>query len=395
MLALCLQVLLREPIINPNDDITLWFMVFGGGYQAAFYKPCSDFSLRIRLDVRCSVRPCTHTFGEWEVETMPGHRCMMDTSVLPNGKILIIGGTEEGLSNLDHRPNSCNVPVNEPWIYDPEAPAGRRYRRTGAYTNIARMYHGSHVMTSYGDILLGGSTIAEGFTSYYMRDFSVTPYQWAEFRWVQVTGWFLGCCFTLCKLMLLPNCNSLAAVHSIRRCLRMRQANLIMWHGGRTSMCACLLLLQLHRIELFKPHYILGARPTWASVPSQIEFGSTFTVTLAANTTASDIVAVVLSDQGTTTHSSNHATRTMLLAYTQAGGQTLMVTAPANIHIAQPGFYLLIAVARDDTYSVGRWLRLKGPWGSRPSSLPAPSQFVATASTQFETAAGEVAKLLL
>lgn len=37
-------------------------------------------------------------------------------------------------------------------------------------------------MTSYGDILVGGSTIAEGFTSYHMRDFSVTPYQWAEFR---------------------------------------------------------------------------------------------------------------------------------------------------------------------------------------------------------------------
>jgi hypothetical protein len=178
------QVLLREPIINPNDDTTLYFMVFGGGYQAAFYKPCSDFSIRIRLDIRCSTRPCTHTFGEWEVETMPGHRCMLDTAVLPNGKVMILGGTEEGLSNLDHRPNSCNVPVNEPWIYDPEAPAGRRYRRTGAYTNIARMYHGSHLMTSYGDILVGGSTIAEGFTSYHMRDFDVTPYQWAEFRWV-------------------------------------------------------------------------------------------------------------------------------------------------------------------------------------------------------------------
>lgn len=140
-----LQVLLRQPHTTPNSDITLWFMVFGGGYQAAFYKPCSDFSLRIRLDIRCSVSPCTHTFGAWEVETMPSHRCMVDTSVLPNGKVIVIGGTEEGLSNLDHRPNSCNCPHNEPWIYDPEAPAGRRYRRTGAYTNIARMYHGACV----------------------------------------------------------------------------------------------------------------------------------------------------------------------------------------------------------------------------------------------------------
>jgi hypothetical protein len=125
---------------------------------------------------------------------MLGHRCMSDAISLPNGKIVLIGGTEEGLSNLDHRPNSCNCPNNEPWIYDPFAPAGRRYRRTGAYTNIARMYHGSHIMTSYGDILVGGSTIAEGFTSYHMRDFSVTTYEWAEFRYVCVVQFLLSQC---------------------------------------------------------------------------------------------------------------------------------------------------------------------------------------------------------
>lgn len=144
-----------------------------------------------------------------------------------------------------------------------------------------------------------------------------------------------------------------------------------------------------HRIELFKPHYILGPRPTWAYVPSQVEFGSTFTVTLAANTSVADIVAVVLSDTGTTTHASNMAARSMKLAFSAAGGQALTVSAPVNIHVAQPGFYLLFAVARNDSYSVGSWLRLKGPWGSRPFSLPAPSQFVTAASSQFEVNFGE------
>ena len=147
---------MREPVLNPDGDVTLWFVVFGGSYQAAYFKPCSDFSLRIRLDVRCTTKPCTHTFGEWELETMPGPRCMSDALVLPNGKIIIIGGAEEGLSNLEYKPNNCNVPVNEPWIYDPYAPAGRRYRRTGVYTRIGRMYHQAHVMTSYGDILCAG-----------------------------------------------------------------------------------------------------------------------------------------------------------------------------------------------------------------------------------------------
>lgn len=118
MLHVHSQVVLREPVITPDSDITLWFMVFGGGHQAYFYKPCSDFSLRIRLDIRCSVKPCTHTFGEWEVETMPGHRCMLDTAVLPNGKVVILGGTEEGLSNLDYRPNRCvRVPAGQRGSY--------------------------------------------------------------------------------------------------------------------------------------------------------------------------------------------------------------------------------------------------------------------------------------
>lgn len=46
---------------------------------------------------------------------MPGPRGMADAITLPNGKLVIIGGTEEGFSNLDYLPNSNNVPVNEPW----------------------------------------------------------------------------------------------------------------------------------------------------------------------------------------------------------------------------------------------------------------------------------------
>lgn len=139
-----------------------------------------------------------------------------------------------------------------------------------------------------------------------------------------------------------------------------------------------------NRIELFKPTYVLGPRPAWASVPTSAEFGATFTITLAANTTVADIVGVVMTDPGTATHSSTMSTRTMDLAFVPAGGQSLTVTAPANIHVAQPGFYLLFAVARDGSYSVGKWIRIKGPWGSRPYSLPAPTQFVAAASSHFE-----------
>lgn len=82
--------------------------------------------------------------------------------------------------------NTNNVPINEPWMYDPAAPAGKRYRRTGAYTDIPRVYHATAVMTSYGDVLLGGSTIAAGFTSYHMVDFNITTYTHQDFRLVLV-----------------------------------------------------------------------------------------------------------------------------------------------------------------------------------------------------------------
>jgi hypothetical protein len=90
------------------------------------------------------------------------------------------------------------------------------------------------------------------------------------------------------------------------------------------------------RIEYFKPHYILGPRPSWEFVPTVVEYGTTFRVLLAANTTASSIDSVVLVDAGTTTHSSNMATRNQKLEFTVASAHELIVTAPANNFMAPP-----------------------------------------------------------
>lgn len=70
-----------------------------------------------------------------------------------------------------------------------------------------------------------------------------------------------------------------------------------------------------------------------------VEYGSTFTVTLAANTSVGDIASVVLMDAGTTTHSSNMATRNQQLEFFVAvggSGRDLIVTAPANTFLAPP-----------------------------------------------------------
>jgi hypothetical protein len=54
-----------------------------------------------------------------------------------------------------------------------------------------------------------------------------------------------------------------------------------------------------YRIELFTPHYIHNKRrPTWSRTPTVVVYGEEFSVTLAQNTSASSIKAVVLMDGG-------------------------------------------------------------------------------------------------
>lgn len=245
-----------------------------------------------------------------------------------------------------------------------------------------------------------GTSIAQGFTSYHLDDFDITPYEHGEYRW-GLTSATPHKHVTPSSMVIVPGQQNFGGAPKLMPASIKNTAVCgFAWFDylpsctlGRQALpsllctrpwCCC-------RIELFKPPYILGPRPAWASVPNQMEYSSTFTVILAANTSVADIVSVVLLEPGTTTHSLTMGMRTMQLRFASAGGQALFVTAPANVHVAQPGFYLLFAVARDDSYSTGAWMRLKGPWGSVPFSLPPFTQFVAAASSQFEVVYGEEA----
>jgi hypothetical protein len=50
--------------------------------------------------------------------------------------------------------NGGNEPHNEPWIYRPEQPKGKRYFKTGVTTDVARLYHATSLLTSAGDIVV-------------------------------------------------------------------------------------------------------------------------------------------------------------------------------------------------------------------------------------------------
>jgi hypothetical protein len=67
--------------------------------------------------------------------------------LLPDGKVLIINGAAGGTAgygNVQNQVGTSNAdgPVYQPLLYDPEAPAGKRFSSQGLPTSdIPRLYH--------------------------------------------------------------------------------------------------------------------------------------------------------------------------------------------------------------------------------------------------------------
>jgi len=102
----------------------------------------------------------------------------------------------------------------------------------------------------------------------------------------------------------------------------------------------------VQQIEIYQPPYLFNAdgslatRPSIASAPGSIAYGSPFTVTTPD---AANISAVVLVRNDTVTHAFGMDQREVGLSYT-AGSGSLTVAAPANGNLAPPGYYMLFLV---------------------------------------------------
>ena len=99
----------------------------------------------------------------WQVEEMPEARIMPDAVLLPDGKVLIVNGAGTGISgygNVKDQVGASNAdnPVFTPALYDPAAPAGRRFSKAGMPTsNIPRLYHSVATLTPAGTVMVAGS----------------------------------------------------------------------------------------------------------------------------------------------------------------------------------------------------------------------------------------------
>jgi hypothetical protein len=109
------------------------------------------------------------------------------------------------------------------------------------------------------------------------------------------------------------------------------------------------------KIDFYSPPYLFkGPRPVIGSAPSQVNYGSTFSI----GTSGPAATQAVLMAPGATTHANEMNARHVELAVTPSGGG-FTATAP-TAEVAPPGYYMLFVLTADGIPSVARWV-LAGP----------------------------------
>jgi hypothetical protein len=101
--------------------------------------------------------------------------------------------------------------------------------------------------------------------------------------------------------------------------------------------------------EFFSPPYLFkGPRPSITQAPSQIHYGSGFTI---STPDAANISKAVLIRLGAVTHFFNQNTYYVPLSF-QVGTGTLTLTAPVDGRLAPPGYYMLFIVNSNGVPSI-------------------------------------------
>ncbi|KIK57124.1 hypothetical protein GYMLUDRAFT_247377 [Collybiopsis luxurians FD-317 M1] len=98
-------------------------------------------------------------------------RTMGQFIILPNGKLLVVNGGENGTAGYSENTDTTTqysqmpygmslaaAPVGKPALYDPNAPKGSRWSNDGFSTsNIPRLYHSSAILLPDASVLIAGS----------------------------------------------------------------------------------------------------------------------------------------------------------------------------------------------------------------------------------------------
>ncbi|KAF8578124.1 copper radical oxidase [Ramaria rubella] len=150
--------------LSPQNNYTPEVLICGGSTLNDTLDP-STFTSQDPASKQCT-RMVLNTAGiaaGWQVETMPQARIMSDVILLPDGRVLIVGGAQTGVASYGNvidqiGASNADNPAFQAVFYKPDAPVGQRFSQDGVPTSdIARMYHSSATLTPNGTIMLVGS----------------------------------------------------------------------------------------------------------------------------------------------------------------------------------------------------------------------------------------------
>jgi hypothetical protein len=149
-------------------------------------------------------------------------------------------------------------------------------------------------------------------------------------------------------------------------------------------------------MEIYKPPYLfdssenLAARPSITGAPSNVGYGSQFTVQTAD---AANISHVVLVRNGAVTHAFGMDQREVELPFTASSG-ALTVTAPPNGNIAPPGYYMMFLLNNSGVPSLASFLQVAASADFVVSASPSSSSVAPGSGTSYSvnvTSAGSFA----
>lgn len=229
------------------------------------------------------------------------------STVLPDGKVLVTGGTScPGVNNL-----TCqNAAVQTPELWDPATKTFQALRATTS--QIPRVYHSTAMLLPDGTVLVGGGglpaaagEIANGIT-----------------------------------------CQGLGGAADLPECRKFGHKD----------------------FEIFSPPYLFKAdgtradRPAIVSAPDTIAYGQSIPLTVGNYTAngASDIKEVVLIRLPSVTHTFNEDQRRVVLGNLKVGdADHITVDAPANGNFCPPGPYMMFLINKDrNTPSIAKIVRV-------------------------------------
>lgn len=243
-----------------------------------------------------------------QVGAMASGRQYPTATLLPDGKVLVTGGTScPGSNNLDCGPNGTfGGAVQTPELWNPANPSEWKLMNS-TLSGVPRVYHSVALLMPDATVLVGGGGL---------------PVATAE--------------------------NGTDG----QPCIGDAQKNFPCKHAGHKD------------VEFFLPPYFfnsdgtLAKRPAITSTPSSIAYGQTFAVGLG-NVDASDIKDVVLIRLPSVTHTYNQDPQRIVLPHSGTG-DWISVTGPANGNACPPGPYMMFLIRNNGrgTPSIAKIIRV-------------------------------------